>query len=175
MSGVRCLGDEAIVVQQHQCKAWMVKARLLEPQSARLTVGLRRRIAETSYREESGQGRCGRIIWRLSFKTDRHPASPASLSMRWGNRMNRRPNHAASLLYRPCGIAYTGVQNPAPAGRRSSPRTRGWPVMGAAGGQEAWSHWYGYKWWVTTHESPATRGKGNSLQGCPTNQNARVC
>lgn len=54
MSGVRRRGDKAIVVHQRQCKTCMVKAKLPEPQSTRLTVWRRRRIAETSYREEYG-------------------------------------------------------------------------------------------------------------------------
>jgi hypothetical protein len=174
MSGIRRLGDEAIVVQQRQCKTCMVKARLLEPQSARLMVKLRRRIAETSYREEYGQCQSDRTIWRLSFETDRHPAYPAFLSMRWDNRMNREPNHVASLLHRKCGIAYTGDHHMAPAWRRSPHSTLGWPVMGTAGDRKR-SHWQGYKWWATTHESPAARGKGDSLQSFPTTQNARVC
>jgi hypothetical protein len=174
MVGGRRLGGEAIVAQWRQRKACMVKAGLLEPQSARLMVELRRRIAETSYREEYGQEGKDRTIWRLSSETNRHPAYPASLSMRWGNRMNREPNHAASLLYRQCGIAYTGAQM-APAWRRSPPSTQGWPVMGSAGGQKTGSHGQGYKRWVTTRESPAARGKGGSLQSHPTTQKARGC
>jgi hypothetical protein len=175
MSGVRRLGDEAIVVQQRQCKACMVKARLLEPQSTRVTVELRRRIAETSYREEYGHCPLDHRTWQSSLKTGCHPACPASPTMRWGKWTNREPNHAASLLHRKCGIAYTGAQNKTPAWRRSSHSTQGWPVMGAAGGQDQGPHWYGYKWWATTHESPATRGKGNSLRYFPIIPNARVC
>jgi hypothetical protein len=174
MSGVRRLGDEAIVVQQRQCKTCMVKARLLEPQSARLTVKLRCRIAETSYREECGHCPLDRIIWRLSFEAGRHPAYPAFLSMRWDNRINREPNHVASLLHRKCGIAYTDDHETAPAWRRSPHSTQGWPVMGTAGGQRR-PYWHGYKWGVTTHKSPSVRGKGDSLQSSPTSQNARVC
>jgi hypothetical protein len=175
MSGVRRLGGEAIVAQRRQCKACMVKAKLPEPQSARLTVELRRRIAETSYREECGPCPSGRTIGRPLKETGHHPAYPASLSMRKGNRTNREPNHAASLLYRQCGIAYTGDRKTAPAGRRSPHNTQGWPVMGSAGGQDAGPHRQGYKWWVTTRESPAAWGKGDSLQGSPTAQKTRVC
>jgi hypothetical protein len=175
MSGVRRMGDEAIVVQQRQCKACMVKARLLEPQSARLTVELRRRIAATSYRVKYGDCSLTRILWRSFHETERHPAYPASLSVRWGNRMNRKHNHAASPLYRQCGIAYTGDSSTAPAWRRSPHSTQGWPVMGTAGGQDDRSHWQGYKRWVTTHESPSAKGKGDSLPRLPISQNTRVC
>jgi hypothetical protein len=163
MSGVRRVGDEAIVVQQRQGKTCMVKARLLAPQSARLTVKPRCRIAETSYREEYGHCPLDRLIWRLYFKASRHPAYPASLSMRWGNRTNRAPNHVASLLHRQCGIAYTGDHKTAPAWRRSPHSTQGWPVMGAAGGQRR-PHWHGDKWGVTTHESPSVRGRGTAFR-----------
>src|SRR4051794_3184545 len=107
MSGVRRVGDEVIVVHQRQCKACMVQARLLEPQSARLTVKLRRRIAETSYRVKCGRCSLTRVIWRLFLETNRYPAYPASLSVRWGNRMNREPNHAVPLLHQKCGIAWS--------------------------------------------------------------------
>jgi hypothetical protein len=143
MSGVRRLGDEAMVVHQRQCKTCMVKAKLPEPQSTRLTVKRRRRIAETSYREAYGLCQSDRSIWRLTFTGNRHPAYPAFLSMRWDNWTNREPNHVASLLHRKCGIAYTGDQL-APAWRRSPHSTLGWPVMGSAGDQG--SHWHGYKW-----------------------------
>jgi hypothetical protein len=175
MSGVRRPGGEAIVAQRRQCKACMVKAKLPEPQSARLTVELRRRIAETSYREECGPCPSGRTIWRLIEKTGRHPAYPASLSMRQGNRTNREPNHAASLLHRQRGIAYTGDRYTAPAWRRSPHSTQGWPVTGSAGGQEVRPHGQGYKRWVTARESPAAWGKGDSLHGSPTTQKTRVC
>jgi hypothetical protein len=163
MPGVRRLGDEAIVVQQRQCKTCMVKARLLEPQSARLMVKLRRRIAETPHREEDGDCQSNHPIWRSSRETDRHPAYPASPTMRWGNRTNREPNHVVSLLHRKCGIAYTGSHYELPAGRRSPHSTQGWPVIGTAGDQETWLHRQGYKRWVTTRESPTTGGKGDSL------------
>jgi hypothetical protein len=175
MVGGRRSGGEAIVAQWRQRKACKVKAGLLEPQSARLMVELRGRIAETSYRGEYGHCPSDRTVWRLSAKANRHPAYPASLSMSWGNRMNREPNHAASLLHRQGGIAYPGDRRMAPAWRRSPHSTQGWPVMGPAGGQKKRPHWQGYKRWATTRERPAARGKGGSLQSHPTTQKARVC